>query len=223
MNPTIETNEFLTAMKSLKRAKNFFSLLIILALLVQAAGFIVLYTCDAHPVVDEINNYMKSPANMELCNQARCWQNVLIWGFMVSKLVAVLSAVLLVLIIGYTGVVALVGGGKGVQYFVSAFLWSLLVLALLSPWQEILRGGLFSGALYNLQELRVCMQNIDLLRAGGEKPGIIEQTRFFARFLGYPLVSFMVLITMLVRYARGYRQLAQQQKVSKPATSAPQI
>lgn len=223
MSPRIDTTEFLAAMKSLKRAKNFFSFLIIVALLVQAAGFMMLYFWGTEINADEIIHYQQSPENMFMGDQAQFWRNILIWAFPVSKLFALFSGSMLVLTIMFASVIALTGGGTGILYFVSAFLWSLFVLALLSPWQNILRGGLFSGALYNLDELRAYMLKIELMTSGGEKPGFLEQLKFFARFLGYPAVSLLVLITTLIKYAKGNKQLTKAPKKEAAFPTPPHI
>lgn len=223
MSPTINLTEFTSAMKTLKRAKNFFSLLIILALLVQAAGFIVLYFWGSQINAVEIIHYQQSTQTASMGSQARHWYDVFIWAFPVAKLVALFSGGMLVMTLMFTSVIVLTSGGAGIIYFVSACLWSLFVLMLVSPWQDILRGGLFSGALYNLDELRVWLQKIKPLTSGEVQLEFFEWVRFFARFLGYPLVSLFVLILSLTRYARGYKQCMETAQKEKLIASAPQI
>lgn len=223
MSLTINSTEFLSAMKSLKRAKNFFTLLIILGLLIQAAGFIVLYCYGSEINAVKIIHYQHSPQTMVLSDQALHWNNVFIWAFSVSKLLALFGGGMLVMTIMFTSIFALTGGGMGMRYFVSAFLWSLFVMALLSPWQNILRGGLFSGALYSLDELRFWLQKIQPLTSGEEQLGFFQQVRFFAQFLGYPFVSLLVLIMMLLKYAKGYKQLTTSFEREKVVISEPRV
>lgn len=196
----IDAVEFALAMKTLKGAKNFFLLLVVLALVVQAAGFVMIYflpdAVNAKEILAQVNNPTYQPTDVN----ANAMYKVLIWCFPVTKLMALFCAAMLVIILMFSTALSLLGGGKGVYGLVSGFFWSLILLALVSPWQEILKGALFTGALYNLDELAAWASQL------GNSATRWTQMMFFARFLGYPAITLAVLALVQAKFAGGYNR-----------------
>ncbi len=216
MSPTINSTEFTSGMKTLRRAKNFFSLLIILSLLVQIAGFIIIYFCGSKINATEIIYSQQST----LCGQECALSAILFWAFMVSKLLAMFSGCILVLILTFTSLFVIVGGGTGTKNFISTFLWSLLILVLVSPWQNILQGCLLNGALYSIAELQAAIVQLQPIAGEEIKLSFIQGVEFFSRFIGYPAVTIIVVILMLIKYSQGFKQLAGVAKEKSPTESS---
>ncbi|RKY23878.1 MAG: hypothetical protein DRP83_08495 [Planctomycetota bacterium] len=211
MSQRMDSTEFASAVKTLKRARSFFSLLVALALLVQLGGFVMLYFFRETINVDALASFQQS---LEAGKVVWNWHNVMFWAVNMSKLLALFSGCMVVAILAITNLVVIVGGGKGARLFITASLWSLLLLLLVSPWQDILRGGLLRGALYNLDTLRTWIAEMPGPKSGELKLDF-HAVRFFAQFMGYPIISLLVLIMSLVRFGQGYRQIVAANRLDK--------
>ena len=101
--------------------------------------------------------------------------------------------------------VALSGRLGGVRGTVSAFFWMVVLLALLFPWDRWLgdlRGQVqIPGVYFTFDEVT------DL---ADEFPNLTAAVVHYVRFLGYPLLAFIIALVGDRRYAKGYR-LAQRQ------------
>lgn len=118
-------------------------------------------------------------------------------------ILAILLAVVLLLIIN----VMLVGRLIGLAQVTGAFVWCLLLILLLFPWQGFLSSdnivGDFKipGVLYTWSEL---MRNARFgMDAAVELPQLILK---WARFVGFPLAAVAILICVQVRSGRGLRR-----------------
>jgi hypothetical protein len=120
-------------------------------------------------------------------------------GFLGVVFPIVLSVILL-LIAG----IMLVGRLIGVSKLVSAFIWSVILTALLFPWQAFLINQSFTspdfkipGVLYTWWEL---VQKARINPVGWE-----QDVLYWGRFVGWPVVALIVLMLIGVTSRKGLR------------------
>lgn len=118
-------------------------------------------------------------------------------------ILAIVLAVVLLLIIN----IMLVGRLIGLAQVTGAFIWCLLLILLLFPWQGFLSDqnvvGDFKipGVLYTWSEL---MRNARFGLA--ERAELSQLVLKWARFIGFPLLALVILICVQVRSGRGLRR-----------------
>ncbi|MGD1277892.1 MAG: hypothetical protein ABR964_11815 [Tepidisphaeraceae bacterium] len=112
----------------------------------------------------------------------------------------VLAVVLLLMV-----AIMLVGRLIGVSRLLGAFLWCIVLGVLLFPWQAFLINQSFTspefkipGVLYTWAEL--------LARVRAHPEDIHHTLLFWARFVGWPVLSLLVLVTIHLNSRRGLRQ-----------------
>jgi hypothetical protein len=130
------------------------------------------------------------------------WNTILCWAMSVSKFVAMVLSLMLVFTLLLTMDLSLLGRLGGVAGFVSAFFWSLLLLAMLIPWHEAVRMGLACGATHNLGELQAEIQNLP----AGTKGFSWAMAGFYCRFMVFPIIALAVLLLVQTKFAKGFRQ-----------------
>jgi hypothetical protein len=139
-------------------------------------------------------------------------------GFVALVGVAVLLAVLLLIL-----AIMLIGRLVGVSQVTGAFIWCLVLAALLFPWQAFLAdGGLATaefripGILYTWGEL------LRDARFGLDQP--VPWTVLllkWARFVGFPLVAVILTLLVHIKSRRGLRQaLGESPTTGLPKTQA---
>jgi hypothetical protein len=192
--------DYADAMMTARRAKNGLVLLLLLCLLIQLALFFLVR-------FDVINIYPTAatttmPANINV-NVPDLMHYVLgVTTFLGITLTIVLSFVLL-LIVNIMMVGRLIGAGR----VTGAYIWCLVLLVLLFPWQSFLNNaGLtpdvasfkIPGALCTWAELSLNahFSNADLRIA------ILK----WARFVAFPVLAILILLTIQVKSNRGIRQ-----------------
>jgi hypothetical protein len=119
--------------------------------------------------------------------------------------------------------IMLIGRLLGVSKMVSAVLWCVLLQALLFPWQAFLMNQTFSstefkipGVLYTWSELA--------LRGRVHPEGATLSLLYWARFVGWPVVAFLLLLTIQhlsevgLRRAMGEASPADAGNSSQPTT-----
>lgn len=225
----LDALEFLTAMRSLKTAKNLFLLLILLSILTQAAGFVLVRfvgVLDALPEITEARPQASADetedntaASSQRQHEARQWQMILLWALPTSRFIALHGSVLLLVTLMCTAAVSLLGGGNGAAGLFGAVFWALLLLGLLIPWQLVLDPSIASGATFSFTEL------VDRTREvhpgwNPSAPSPQAQILYYARFGGYLLVVLLLWILIQVRYAHGFSAVVAP-FVTKQAPPAP--
>lgn len=209
MNQYVDSSETVSAMKSIKTAKNAFLLLIFLALAVQASGFILLESTDLMDTsstapAGELSSAAQPPDQPPATSkeQAQILREAFGWILPITKFLGAVCGVLVVISLMYAGALSLLAQGRGAKLMISAFCWSLLLLAMVIPWQQIFRGSLACGALYNLSELTTWYDSIHTAQSD-----MTANILYFARFLGYPGLTLLVWIVVLGKSAGGYKRL----------------
>jgi len=89
----------------------------------------------------------------------------------------------------------------GIAGFMSAFLWSLILLGMLTPWQHILKdlqifGSLYDGGLADIKSVKNLIVSGDLA----------DKIMYYARFVAYPLITLLVWTMVQWKFARGLRE-----------------
>jgi hypothetical protein len=124
-------------------------------------------------------------------------------GFFGITLSIVLAIVLLLLTI-----IMLVGRLIGVARVTSAFIWSLLLIVLLFPWQAFLADAHFASDFKIPGVLFTWVELVKFAKVGvdGASPGIETLILHWARFVVFPVAT--VVITLLIQFksSRGLRE-----------------
>jgi hypothetical protein len=124
-------------------------------------------------------------------------------GFLGITLSIVLAVVLLLL-----EMIMLVGRLVGVSRVTGAFIWSIVLIVLLFPWQAFLADAHFAsdfkipGVLYTWAEL-VKFAKIDV---GGNNPGLEARILHWGRFVAFPLLTIIITLMIQVKSNRGLRE-----------------
>lgn len=133
-------------------------------------------------------------------SKAQKWEVALRWSLPGAKFVAMVAAMLLVITLLFAVGLSLVGKLGGMAGLISAFFWSLILFAMVMPWQQVLtKSSLACGALYNLGELQVARRQV----AAAGSAGWQEPLLYYARFVAYPVVALLVWLIVHVKFARA--------------------
>jgi hypothetical protein len=144
--------------------------------------------------------YVEQPVEVEGgWKTESAWYYMLYWLLPATKFLAFVLALLLVMTLMLATKLSLLGRLGGIVGFVSAFFWSLLLLALVTPWQQVLADSVAAGATFNLGEILRAAQRVD-------RDSIIAQIVYYARFMAFPLLALGVWLVVHLRFGGGYRQ-----------------
>jgi len=204
--------EYAIAFRSIRAAKNFAATLIILCILTQIGATLAVHfarVLDALPTAatptaartlpaaEAGAEPATQPADSDVDFAAIC-SVLLKYGLPGMRFAALVLCLLLVLMVMFAVKLSLVERIGGVAGFMSAFNWSLILLMMLVPWQQILSSSLSCGALFNFNELTRADSAL------GETPGQLDQLLFYARFIAYPCVALFTCLIVQMKFAKGY-------------------
>jgi len=226
--PSAQTTpmQFADAMRCLGRAKNILMTLLVLCLLVQLAVFI----CVAYfGLVDDAPQIIATgPAAAETADESadeepttsesdKVNYRIFKWALASTKFIALVAAGILMLTLMFAVKISLHGRLGATAGFLGAFFWSLILLAMLVPWQQIINSSLACGATFNLDQLIRQASNVHRqLGADPEKVTAFGLALYYGRFAAYPVVALLVSLVVCLKFAAGYRPL------KSPASTAPQ-
>ena len=195
-DPSLATSaDYADALLVARRAKHVLFLVILLMLLLQVGLFFLARYSDL--VVARLNPTTApttQPAGREFLHYV---SGVVL--FLGTVLPILLSLVLLLIVH-----IMLVGRLIGVARVTSAFLWCLLLLLLMFPWQVFFGASTdpndfrVPGVLYTWTDLRT--------RAKFESGDMARQALTWARFCVMPLVATILLLVVQIKSNRGLRQ-----------------
>ncbi len=222
-DPSVATAaDYADAMMTARRAKNVLVLLLLLILLAQLALFFLVR-------FDVISVTSTAPAGTAATTQPATvnWADVYHYisggcTFLGVAMTIVMGFVLLLIVN-----IMLVGRLIGVARLTSAYLWCVVLLVLLFPWQAFLNNvGLtpaqapwkWPGVLYTWYEFTSQTQ-------GAKFPGeplfpyaILK----WARYVVFPLVAVLILLVIQIKSNRGMRQaLGEEATVTEPIVVNP--
>ena len=208
------TSGFGSALKSLRLAKSFWSLLIILAVLIHLAAFVMV---EFVGVLDKDGGEKAGKAKPATAKAAPAKEaededaaapmavvkTVMSEAMPIAKLAAPLACMVLVAVLFLAAIASLSEKAGDAQAFVSAFLWSLILLGMLTPWQHILKdlqifGALYDGGLTDIKSARNLIVTGDLA----------DKILYYARFIAFPVITLLVWTLVQWKFARGLRDSA---------------
>ena len=215
--------EYVTAMKSVRCAKNVFFLLLVLAILTQLAAFAVINFTDkldaAYRPADRPGAPAAAPATSPARTRAAAdadapdaiqaavmYKHSLGAAMKVARFVAPVAAALATVCLFIGLIVTLIGRLDGAAGLSGALFWSLLLIALLVPWQQASSPAVGLGAMSSLEELATESGRV-VKGWGHEVHGSWDHVLFYARFVGYPVVALLVWLVMQSKFARGYKRM----------------
>jgi hypothetical protein len=189
--------DYADAMITARRAKNILFGIILVMLLVQMALFLA-----ARFWID-----LGGPtADQATASSARMlhWIDKLKYLVGLIDFLGVAAPVLLAVVLLLLTAIMLVGRLVGVSHLVSAFLWCVVLILLLFPWQAFLINQTFTspefkfaGVLYNWHEV------VD--RARLHPSGAAMMLSFWGRFIVAPVIALILLLTIQAQSRRGLR------------------
>ena len=194
MAAPIETAaDYADALLIARRAKGYLCSLLAAAVLAQMAIFLV----------GRYSNLLDSAAETPSRGILLLHYLVGVCGFVALGGVAVLLAVLLLIL-----AIMLIGRLVGVSQLTGAFIWCLVLAALLFPWQAFLAdGGLATaefripGILYTWGEL------VRDVRFGMDQPAPWAVLLLkWARYIGFPVLAVILTLLVHIKSRRGLRQ-----------------
>ncbi|MCP4378709.1 MAG: hypothetical protein GY794_21350 [bacterium] len=205
--PAPNRSECGNAFGSIRATKNLTAMLIVLCILVQIGATLAVHfarildevpisatpTTQTDPAAEPTTRPADTDADFSALSKV-----MLRFGLPGTRFAALVLCLLLVLMVMFAVKLSLVERAGGMAGFMSAFNWSLILLVMLIPWQQILSSSISCGALFNLSELT----NADA--ALGKTPSILEQVIFYARFIGYPCVALFTCLIVQAKFAKGF-------------------
>jgi len=204
------TSGCVVAFSSVKTAKNAFMFILLLAILLQLASFVLV---NWGQVVDKLHSPVATtspttqPADqqsVQAIGTATLWEQVFHWMLPATKFIGFVAALMAVVSLVFAVQLAIVGRLGGIAGTVSALLWSILLLAMVTPWQQVLTGSFAAGALYNLGELTADVARVKP-EWGPTDVSFISKVIYYARYMAYPLLTLLVWLVVMVKFANGYK------------------
>ena len=199
--------ESLAAFRSIRTAKHILALLIVLCILMQMMGFVLVRFTDvvgplsaAATVAEKTTS--KPIAAVAAVEEQTTWESILNWVLPGTRRVALVACLLMAVAALFATQLSLVERAGGVGGFVSAFFWSILLLAMLIPWRPILDSSVFCGSMFTLNTVQAATSRIKSLSATA-----LDQTAYYLRYIIYPLLTLLVWLVVQVKFARGYMRL----------------
>lgn len=226
---SVQSGEIAESIKTVRLARWGLGLVIVASVLVQLAGFAMIEfggvipraqlaadgqqpagidpdreTPDARtpanrPTSAEQMDRVKQNLRAAGSSSSSTWSIALDWLLPATKFAAMAAAVLLVFTVALTLNLSIAGRRPGLADAVSAFFWSILLLAVLVPWQQVQAGSFASGALFNVTELQ-------RWRAEAAEP--VDRTLYYARFLAFPALAGVLAVMTLLKLARSLKAMA---------------
>jgi hypothetical protein len=215
-DPAIATAaDYADAMLTARRAKNVLILLLLLALLIQLALFFTarysnLIVPTGEPVVatQPVIEPGDAPAP---AGQAQRWQDVFHYVLGGTVFLGVTLTIVLALVLLLIVSIMLVGRLIGVARTTSAFIWCLVLLVLIFPWQAFLRDHMFEsreffvpGILYTWDELLLFAKFPERWDMTAEGAG--RTFLHWVRFAAFPVVGLILLLVIQAKSNRGMRE-----------------
>jgi hypothetical protein len=208
-SPVATAADYADAMMSARRAKNVLFLLLLLIIICQVAVFFVLRRNAAvWELATGTGTATATHSQILELRVMECFTSIA--DFAGIALVIVLSFVLLLLV-----KIMLVGRLIGVSKVTSAYLWCLLLIVLLFPWQSLLLSPVNAPA-SSVESVDTKFRVPGILYTWGEVTNSVHGARFecptgkwtasvlhWARYVGFPAVGFILLLVVQANSSRG--------------------
>jgi hypothetical protein len=207
LEPSIAAKaDYADAILVARRAKNWLFLILLVVLVGEIALFIVARTTSALGNMTAATLATTQPASSRLGDVLQYL--VALAGFAGIAASLVLSGVLVLLV-----KIMLTGRTLGVAKVTSAFIWSLVLIVLLFPWQAILNGPTISAA-PNPQALDFKLPGVIYTWTELTHPTLgakFDSSRMeitvlrWARFIGFPAVAAIMLMSIQIKSSMGIK------------------
>jgi hypothetical protein len=197
--------DYADALLVARRAKNWLFLLVLLMLLVQMGFFFVARYTDL--IVAATSSTTTAPTTRPAGRQMIHYVSAFALFF--GTVLPILLSLVLLLIAN----IMLVGRLIGVSRVTSAFLWCLLLVLLMFPWQ------IYFGATSSPSDFRipgVLYTWSDLVSNAQFKGDAFVNVVKWARFFVMPLVATLILLLIQVKSNRGLRQALGEESPAAP-------
>lgn len=203
--------DYADALITARRAKNVLVLLLMLMILAQLAIFFTArYTDLATPtaVAATQPTTLVTDNGAVIVKPVNDWFEKLQYVVGLSDFLGVTFSLVLSFVVLLLVQIMLVGRLIGVSRVTSAYIWTLVLIVLLFPWQAFLNNVAFDrpefkipGVLYTWDELRLSAK-LGLDHAA-ELPRMIL---LWARFVAFPVLTVLILLAVQIKSNRGLRQ-----------------
>jgi hypothetical protein len=208
----VETNDSLEAVGVFRAWKNIFFVIVLICLILSQAGF---WAVDQEFV--PVPGTAEAVTTAEVQADAATTDRGLVGGLLgridfelvargigVANGILIVSGILFALTIFFCLMISLVGRLAGVGHISRAFILSLIMAALIIPWQRLF-GSNVVGVAYGAEELIGWMDMKD-----GGLPNVIF---YYLRFTGLWLVTLLLLILAQVRSARWSKAIVRRLEI----------
>lgn len=204
-----EMQDYLEALRSVRFARRIFVVLVLLSLLLQVALYLTIRFWDVQALELLLMGSAAQPAAD--AEAIGFWQFALGFGLPLAHFVGACAAFLLAIACLLAVNVSLSGRLGGAQPSICSFFWAVLLLAMLVPWQQIVPVTQVPSVFYSLG---------DLQHVAAFQPQIaLDTIAHYIRYLGYPVLGFLVLLASSVAAGRSYRQAAERVHRQSAATT----
>ncbi len=201
------SSEYAQAMRSIRKAKFLFLSVTTLSILVQLAAFVMVhgFNVPRHTLSTAAEVALSpTPASGPTPHVANwldlaSWSNLLHWLLPLTMFLGAVSSMLLCLTVLFGVKIALLGRRPGLATMISCFFWSLILLAFMIPWQQVM--GVGSGATFVLADLEWWKSWID-------KAPLADHLIFYARFPGFLAAAFIVAVIVHIKFAIASRAIS---------------
>jgi hypothetical protein len=194
--------DYADAMLTARSAKNALFLLLLVVLLLQIAIFF-LYRYEVVQFTPNIVRHTASATTTTTTAPTTSKPTVeLLLTYFVgtTEFLGVVFSIILSIVLLLLINIMLVGRLIGVSRVTSAYIWTLVFLVLIFPWQAFLDAYEFKlpGVLYTWQEL--------ISRARWHDVTINQAIQNWARFVVMPVTAVIILMAIQIKSVRGIRQ-----------------
>jgi hypothetical protein len=214
--------DYSDALITARRAKNLLALLVVLMLVGQLALFFTAKYSNYIPVQNppapmggvatsepiDLSVAVTPPPAIPSSPLPSKAIDVMQYGVGLTGFLGITLSIVLALVILLLTMIMLVGRLVGVSRVVSAFIWSIVLIVLLFPWQAFLADAHFSsdfkipGVLYTWGELvKFAKIGVD-----GTTPSLEVLILHWGRFVAFPLLTLCITLMIQVKSSRGLRE-----------------
>ena len=216
-DPIATAADYADALLTARRSQSALFLLVLLTLLMQLTIFFVARFSDVLGLRPQSPQAMVveaapattraavrldvSAAQAPTASQNEFITSVAAYFAGLSGFVGILLSIVLAMVLLLIVKIMLVGRLIGVSRLTSAYVWSLVLIVLLFPWQALLdpSGFKFPGALYVWQDMAADVRRFP---EGFGEMAILKWTRY----VGAPLLAVVVLLVIRIKAQRGLRE-----------------
>jgi hypothetical protein len=132
------------------------------------------------------------------------WRQIFDWAMPASMFLCLTAGLLLALVLLLCVALSLLARTGGIEGFLGAFFWALLLWVLLIPWQQAFWGRLLLGVPYTLGDLVDATRRVIFT----PRQPMWEHIMYYARYVGFPLLAILMLGIIQGKFARGYGRMA---------------